>query len=94
MRSLAEQSTDELGGPVSVLTRQKRDHVRLDRLLHQLEAAAPADQDRVLRRITRLVFPHAFAEESVLWPVLRRVLPDREQITLGVSRSIRRSTSW
>jgi hemerythrin superfamily protein len=86
MRSLADQTTAELGGPVSVLARQKRDHVRLDALLHELEATAPADQDPVLRRIYRLVFPHAFAEESVLWPVLRRVLPDGEQITLQVEQ--------
>ncbi len=86
MRSLAEQSDADLGGPVSVLTRQKRDHVKLNRLLDQLDATEPAGQDRVLRRIYRLVFPHAFAEESVLWPVLRRVLPDGEALTLQVEQ--------
>ena len=86
VRSLAEQEVDELGGPVSVLTRQKRDHVKLDRMLHELEAAKPAEQDQVLRRIYRLVFPHAFAEESVLWPVLRRILPDGEAITLQIEQ--------
>src|SRR5690606_20507727 len=34
----------------------------------------------------RLVFPHAFAEESVLWPVLRRVLPDGHDLTLQVEQ--------
>jgi hemerythrin superfamily protein len=86
MRSLADQSVTELGGPVSVLTRQKRDHVKLDRLLQELAERQPAAQDDVLRRIYRLVFPHAFAEESVLWPVLRRVLPDGEQLTLQVEQ--------
>jgi hypothetical protein len=86
VRSLAEQEVDELGGPVSVLTRQKRDHVKLDRLLHELEATEPEAQDPVLRRIYRLVFPHAFAEESVLWPVLRRILPDGEAITLQIEQ--------
>ena len=38
----------------------------------------------MLRKIDRLVFSHAFAEETVLWPVLRRVLPDGEQLTLRV----------
>jgi hemerythrin superfamily protein len=38
----------------------------------------------VLRRIDRLVFSHAFAEETVLWPVLRRVLPDGDALTLRV----------
>jgi hypothetical protein len=41
-------------------------------------------QDMVLQRIARLVSPHAFAEESVLWPELRRVLPDGDALTLQV----------
>ena len=86
MRSLASQSVAELGGPISVLARQKRDHVRLDELLGELSATPPADQDQVLRRIYRLVFPHAFAEESVLWPVIRRVLPDGDQLTLLIEQ--------
>ena len=82
--SLADQDENQLGGPLSVLVRQKREHVKLDRLLHALEASTEAEQDRVLVRIYRLVFPHAFAEESVLWPVIRRVLPDGEALTLQV----------
>jgi hypothetical protein len=39
-----------------------------------------------LLSIYRLVFPHAFAEEAVLWPVIRRVLPDGEELTLRVER--------
>lgn len=87
MTSLANQDERQLGGTLSVLTRQKRDHVRLDGLLHELAVAPPGDpQDRVLRRMARLVFPHAFAEESVLWPLMRRVLPDGEALTLEVER--------
>ncbi|GAA1436518.1 hypothetical protein GCM10009616_36550 [Microlunatus lacustris] len=85
-RSLAEQDVAQLGGRLSVLTRQKQDHVRLDELLHELDAAAPARQDAVLRRIYRLVFPHAFAEEAVLWPVLRRSLPDGPALTLQIEQ--------
>jgi hemerythrin superfamily protein len=84
--SLADQDTAQLGGRLSILVRQKSDHVELDRLLHELERSAPGDQDPVLRRIYRLVFPHAFAEESVLWPVVRRVLPDGEELTLQVEQ--------
>jgi hemerythrin superfamily protein len=83
-RSIADQTAEELGGPGSVLVRQRRDHVRLDRLLHELDEAVGTGQDDVLRRIDRLVFSHAFAEETVLWPVLRRRLPDGEQLTLRV----------
>ena len=80
-RSLAHQTVDELGGATSVLARQRRDHVQLDRLLHQLEATTGAAQEEVLRRIDRLVFSHAFAEETVIWPVVRRVLPDGDALT-------------
>lgn len=66
MRSIAEQKVDELGGRLSVLTRQKRDHIKLEDLLKDLEGATGAGQGQVLLRIYRLVFPHAFAEESVL----------------------------
>lgn len=86
MKSLSQQSEEELGGTVSVLVRQKRDHVRLNELLLALEAAPAAEQDAVLRAIYRLVFPHAFAEESMLWPVIRRVLPDGAELTLQVEQ--------
>ncbi len=85
-RSIATQTVDELGGPRSVLARQRRDHVQLDRLLHQLEATTGAPQEGVLQRIDRLVFSHAFAEEAVLWPVLRRELPDGDELTLRVEQ--------
>lgn len=84
MRSLAQQSVAELGGPLSVLARQKQDHVKLDRLLQRLAQAEPEEQDPVLLEIYRLAFPHAFAEEAVLWPVIRRLLPDGDRLTLRV----------
>jgi hypothetical protein len=86
MKSLAQQGLSELGGRISVLNRQKQDHVELDSLLHRLGAASARDQDQVLRAIYRLVFPHAFAEEAVLWPVIRRVLPDGHALTLRVEQ--------
>ncbi|WP_069385333.1 hemerythrin domain-containing protein [Cellulosimicrobium cellulans] len=84
--SVADQSVAELGGRVSVLTRQKKDHVTLDRLLHDLDRTSGEDQDAVLQRLYRLVFPHAFAEEAVLWPTLRRVLPDGHELSLEVEQ--------
>ena len=86
MTSLAEQDTRELGGRISVLTRQRADHVRLDELLHELDQTLPSRQDPVLRRIYRLVFPHAFAEESVLFPALRRTVPDGPELTLQIEQ--------
>jgi hemerythrin superfamily protein len=84
VRSIADQTDDELGGPGSVLVRQRRDHIELDRLLHDLDGAIGAAQEEVLNRIDRLVFSHAFAEETVIWPVVRRVLPDGEALTLQI----------
>ena len=87
MRSIAQQTVAELGGQDSLLVRQRRDHERLAGLLERLRAsAAEADQAVVLNDVCRLVFTHAFAEESVVWPTVRRVLPDGEQLTLEVER--------
>jgi hemerythrin superfamily protein len=83
-RSLADQTESELGGPGSVLSRQRRDHVQLDQLLHELDGTTGRAQEEVLMRIDRLVFSHAFAEEAVLWPAVRRVLPDGEELTLRI----------
>lgn len=82
MASLAEQTVEQLGGPASLLVRQRRDHAELDRLLERFASTAGTEQDEVLHALYRLVFPHAFAEESVIWPVVRRVLPDGGELTL------------
>ena len=86
MRSIAHQSDEELGGSLSVLVRQKRDHQDLDTLLDELLATAGEEQQGVLNRVCRLAFAHAFAEEAVLWPAIRRALPDGEQLTLVVEQ--------
>jgi hypothetical protein len=92
MTSLADQTSSQLGGPRSVLTLQKRDHVELDRLLHAIDAAGGAERQELLTRLCRLVFPHAFAEESVLWPVVRRVLTAGQLIALGAAwEAVRRT---
>jgi hypothetical protein len=61
MRSISHQTVEELGGPDSVLVRQRRDHVQLDGLLHELDRTTGAAQEEVLTRIDRLVFSHANA---------------------------------
>jgi hemerythrin superfamily protein len=86
MRSIAEQTEDELGGAGSVFARQRRDHVELDGLLRRIRATSGEEQQAVLGEMCRLVFSHAFAEEAVLWPALRRELPDGEALTLEVER--------
>jgi hypothetical protein len=81
VRSIAGQSVEELGGPTGLLWRQRRDHAELDRLLDAAQAGSGAEQDEVLGRLARLVFPHAFAEEAVVWPALRASLPDGQALT-------------
>jgi hypothetical protein len=79
---LASQSVQQLGGRRSVLARQRADHAELDELLHEAARASGPAQDEVLTRLGRLVFPHAYAEETVLWPVVRASLPDGHELTL------------
>jgi hypothetical protein len=84
--SIAHQTDAQLGGSASVFVLQRRDHQKLDELLARLRASSGERQDEAIARVCRLVFTHAFAEESVLWPALRRELPDGEQLTLEVER--------
>lgn len=86
MRSIGQQSPAELGGYGSILVRQRRDHAVLDRLLDRLPTSRGEDREFVLRQVCRLVFTHAFAEEAVLWPALRRVVPEGEALTSGVEQ--------
>ncbi|MFD3565827.1 hemerythrin domain-containing protein [Streptomyces sp. NPDC058667] len=85
-RSITLQSIDELGGQSSVLARQRRDHEELDRLMHRYESAdlPSAERHKTLKDIFQLTFSHAFAEETVLWPALRRLAPDGEELTSRV----------
>jgi hypothetical protein len=82
--SIAGQTEAELGGRLSVLVRQRRDHQRLDALLREVRSTEGDAQDDAIQRVCRLVFPHAFAEEAVLWPAARRVLPDAAELTTEV----------
>jgi hemerythrin superfamily protein len=72
--SISQQDVDALGGPGSILVRQRREHVRLHELIGRVRATQGAEQDEVLTQLCRLVFPHAFAEEAVLFPAARKVL--------------------
>jgi hemerythrin superfamily protein len=84
--SIAQQSVAELGGRSSVLHRQRVDHARLHLLMRQAAERDGDAQQEVLTDVCRLVFPHAFAEESVLWPAARRALPDGPELTLRIER--------
>ncbi|WP_280432951.1 hemerythrin domain-containing protein [Nocardia brasiliensis] len=85
-RSLALQTETELGGALSVLTLQRRDHQRLDLLLERVAHTSGDERQDGLTALCRLAFPHAFAEEAVLWPLVRRTLPDGAELTLRVEQ--------
>ncbi|MCO1656256.1 hemerythrin domain-containing protein [Pseudonocardia humida] len=86
--SIAGRSPRQLGGRMSILARQRADHARLDRLMARArETLGPGDERehaRALRALARLVFTHAFAEEAVLFPAARRVLPEGDPLTLRI----------
>ncbi len=86
-RTVAHQSRSEMGGPLSVLALQRADHVRLDRLMTRARSTVRTggrEHARVLRSLARLVFTHAFAEESVLFPAARRALPEGDPLSLHI----------
>lgn len=84
LRSIAEQTVDELGGPRSILVRHRLRHLALDVLLVGL-ATAPADQRRdALRAVSGLVHSHAVADHLVLWPALRGAVVGGELLVAEV----------
>ncbi|MCW2525509.1 MAG: hypothetical protein JWM76_369, partial [Pseudonocardiales bacterium] len=89
-KSIAHQSEIELGGAGSILVRQRRDHVRLDELLKRVSDTSGIERDSALLELARLVFPHAFAEESVLWPLARRLLDGAEELTTEIEQEHQR----
>ncbi|CAL9648910.1 hemerythrin domain-containing protein [Streptomyces sp. enrichment culture] len=88
--SVARQSVEELGGEGSILVRQRRDHAELERLMTRYEGREGTEEgteeelERTLKDIVQLTFSHAFAEETVLWPLLRREVADGEELTARV----------
>jgi hemerythrin superfamily protein len=85
--SIAGQSVAQLGGPMSILARQRADHERLDRLMSRARGTEKAGRTAhavALRAVARLVFTHAFAEEAVLFPAARRALPAGDPLTLQI----------
>ncbi|MFD3732728.1 hemerythrin domain-containing protein [Streptomyces sp. NPDC058632] len=80
--SITRQDAAALGGGGSILMRQRRDHARLDAMMNRWPAGgADEEPDALWQDIVQLVFSHAFAEETVLWPVLRRLTPHGEELT-------------
>jgi hemerythrin superfamily protein len=85
--TIATQSLAQLGGRLSILARQRADHEELDALTARaretLHDGGP-EHARAVRAMARLVFTHAFAEEAVLFPAARRVLPEGDPLTVRI----------
>ncbi|MGW0846767.1 hemerythrin domain-containing protein [Streptomyces sp. NPDC002787] len=57
----------------------------MDRLTGRYQAPGNGeDRERVLQQIVQLVFSHAFAEETVLWPTVRHAVRDGAELTSRV----------
>jgi len=84
--SIAGRSVAALGGPGSIIVRQRRDHARLHELVQRVRATGGAEQDEVLTQLCRVVFPHAFAEEAVLFPAARKVLAAGDALSLHIEQ--------
>ncbi|MFD3621226.1 hemerythrin domain-containing protein [Streptomyces sp. NPDC058676] len=83
-KSLKDQTPQELGGQSSALARQRRDHAEIDRLMELYRRSAGQEREQALKNLVQLVFSHAFAEETVLWPAVRRSVPSGEELTVRV----------
>jgi hemerythrin superfamily protein len=85
--STAGTTADQPGWRTGIVARQRADHARLDRLMARARETAEAGSvahQVALRAVARLVFTHAFAEEAVLFPAARRVLPQGDPLTLRI----------
>ena len=71
--------------------------LRVDQLIDRARATLEGggvEHAKTLRALARLVFTHAFAEEAVLFPAGRRVLPEGDPLTLHIERAHQEATSW
>ncbi|PWJ05224.1 hypothetical protein DKG34_23330 [Streptomyces sp. NWU49] len=90
-KTIKDQTVEQLGGTSSILVRQRREHEEMDRLMDQYRSLDDLHQrERVLKQVVQLVFSHAFAEETVLWPAVRASIPDGEELTARVEEEHQR----
>src|ERR671929_169113 len=73
----ASQSTTHQDA-ITLLT---TDHQEVEQLFRQLESQPPGPaQDEPVREVTRELSIHAAIEEQVLYPAMRRALPDGDAL--------------
>jgi len=61
-----------------VVTLIKDDHQKLESVFKKLESAEPAEIKDLLQQVARLLIPHSKAEEQVVYPAIKRIVPSEE----------------
>ena len=61
-----------------VVTLIKEDHQRLESVFKKLEAQQ-GDVTALLQQVAELLVPHAKAEEQVVYPAIKAIIPDESQ---------------
>ena len=59
-----------------VVTLIKEDHQKLESVFKKLEKAEPAEIPDLLRQVQELLVPHSKAEEQVVYPAIKSIVPD------------------
>ncbi len=59
-----------------VITLIKEDHKKVEALFKKLEKAEPTEIPDLLRQVQELLVPHSKAEEQVVYPAIKKIVPD------------------
>jgi hemerythrin superfamily protein len=59
-----------------VVTLIKEDHQKLESVFKKLEKAEPSEIPDLLRQVQELLVPHSKAEEQVVYPAIKSIVPD------------------
>ena len=59
-----------------VVTLIKEDHRKLESVFKKLESAEPAEIPDLLQQVAELLIPHSKAEENVVYPAIKSLVPD------------------
>jgi len=59
-----------------VVTLIKEDHQKLESVFKKLEKAEPTEIPDLLRQVQELLVPHSRAEEQVVYPAIKSMVPD------------------
>ena len=59
-----------------VVTLIKEDHQKLESVFKKLEKAEPTEIPDLLRQVQELLVPHSKAEEQVVYPAIKSIVPD------------------